>query len=219
MGYKEEGYLPTAVLNFLALLGWNNGDENEVFSLEELISLFDLKKVHLAGARFDPEKNRWFNQQHLQRLSISDFSDLCKGVIENHGFVVNDENKLASIVLMIQTRVVLTTELWRELKVFFKRPEVYDPKAIKKVWKEKTKDLLWTVIDLISDDSEASLGQLKDNLKMVASDAGLGLGALMGPLRVVIVGSLSGPDLFSIINTLGVKEVISRINYALKTIK
>jgi glutamyl-tRNA synthetase len=219
MGYKEEGYLPVAVLNFLALLGWNDGSENEVFSVEELISLFDLKKVHLAGARFDPEKNKWFNQQHIQRLSLSDFSSLCKAAIENHGFVINDENKLKSLALMIQPRVVLTTELWQELKLFFEKPEVYDPKALKKVWKEKTKGLLRNVVDLISDDGEESLGQLKDNLKRLANHAGLDLGALMGPLRVVIVGSLSGPDLFSIINVLGVKEIISRINYALKAIE
>ena len=219
MGYKEEGYLPVAVLNFLALLGWNDGGENEIFSLEELISLFDLERVHHAGARFDPEKNKWFNQQHIQRLSISDFCSLCKPVIENHGFVVNDENKLRSIALMIQSRVVLTTELWRELKVFFEKPDVYDPKAVKKVWKEKTKGLLRAVVDLLSDDGEASLGELQDALKRVAEGAGLGLGALMGPLRVVVVGSLSGPDLLSIINTLGAKEVISRIDSALEAIE
>lgn len=219
MGYKEEGYLPVAVLNFLALLGWNDGGENEIFSLEELISLFDLERVHHAGARFDPEKNKWFNQQHIQRLSISDFCSLCKPVIENHGFVVNDENKLRSIALMIQPRVVLTTELWRELKVFFEKPDVYDPKAVKKVWKEKTKGLLRAVVDLLSDDGEASLGELQDALKRVAEGAGLGLGALMGPLRVVVVGSLSGPDLLSIINTLGAKEIISRINSALEAIE
>ena len=113
MGYKEEGFLPEAVLNFLALLGWNDGGENEVFSLEQLISLFDLERVHHAGARFDPEKNKWFNQQHIQRLSLSHFSSLCKAVIEKHGFSVHDENKLKAIALMIQPRVVLTTELWR----------------------------------------------------------------------------------------------------------
>jgi len=219
MGYKEEGYLPVAVLNFLALLGWNDGSENEIFSLEELVSLFDLKRVHLAGARFDPEKNKWFNQQHIQRLSLSDFSGLCKAAIENHGFVVNDENKIKSIALLIQPRVVLTSELWRELKVFFEKPSVYDPKAVKKVWKEKTKGLLHAVVDLLSDDGEASLGQLKGELKRVAEDAGQGLGVLMGSLRVVIVGSLSGPDLFSIINTLGAKEVINRIDSALEVLE
>jgi glutamyl-tRNA synthetase len=219
MGYKEEGYLPEAVLNFLALLGWNDGGENEIFSLEELISLFDLERVHHAGARFDPEKNKWFNQQHIQRLSLSDFSGLCKAVIENHGFVINDDNKLKSIVLMIKSRVVLTSELWRELKVFFEKPDVYDPKAIKKVWKEKTKGLLHAVVDLLSEDGEASLEQLKGALKRVAEDEGLSLGLLMGSLRVVIVGSLSGPDLLSIINTLGAEEVISRINSALEVLE
>ena len=219
MGYKEEGYLAVAVLNFLALLGWNDGSENEIFSLEELVSLFDLKRVHLAGARFDPEKNKWFNQQHIQRLSLSDFSGLCKAVIENHGFVVNDENILTSIALMIQPRVVLTTELWQELNIFFERPKSYDEKSLKKVWKEKTPSLLQAVAKRLSRDGDTTLEKLKNMLNGVAKGAGLGLGALMGPLRVVIVGSLSGPDLFSIINTLGVKEVINRIDSALEVLE
>ena len=219
MGYKEEGYLPEAVLNFLALLGWNDGGENEIFSLEELISSFDLERVHHAGARFDPEKNKWFNQQHIQRLSLSNFSRLCKNVIENHGFTVNDENKLKSIALMIQPRVALTTELWQELNVFFERPKSYDEKALKKVWKEKTPDLLQAVAKTLSRDGDTTLEKLKNMLNGVAEDAGLGLGALMGPLRVVIVGSLSGPDLFSIINTLGTKEVINRIDLALEVLE
>ena len=218
MGYKEEGYLPEAVLNFLALLGWNDGGENEIFSLEELISSFDLERVHHAGARFDPEKNKWFNQQHIQRLSLSDFSRLCKDVIENHGFTVNDENKLKSIALMIQPRVVLTTELWQELNVFFERPKSYDEKALKKVWKEKTPSLLQAVAQALLRDGDTALEKLKNMLNGVAEGAGLGLGALMGPLRVVIVGSLSGPDLFSIINTLGAKEVINRIDSALEVL-
>jgi glutamyl-tRNA synthetase len=218
MGYKEEGYLPVAVLNFLALLGWNDGSENEIFSLEELVSLFDLERVHLAGARFDPEKNKWFNQQHIQRLSLSDFSGLCKAVIENHGFVVNDENKLTSIALMIQPRVALTTELWQELNIFFERPKSYDEKALKKVWKEKTPSLLQAVAKTLSRDGDTTLEKLKKMLNEVAEGAGLGLGALMGPLRVVIVGSLSGPDLFSIINNLGAKEVINRIDSALEVL-
>ena len=219
VGYKEEGYLPEGVLNFLALLGWNDGSENEIFSLEELVSLFDLKRVHLAGARFDPEKNKWFNQQHIQRLSLSNFSGLCKAVIENHGFVVNDDDKLTSIALMIQPRVVLTTELWQELKIFFETPISYDEKALKKVWKEKTPSLLQAVAKTLSRDGDTTLEKLKNMLNGVAEGAGLGLGALMGPLRVVIVGSLSGPDLFSIINTLGAKEVINRIDSALELLE
>lgn len=219
MGFKEEGYLPEAVLNFLALLGWNDGGENEIFSLKELISLFDLERVHHAGARFDPEKNKWFNQQHIQRLSLSDFSSLCKAVIENHGFVVNDEKKLKSIGIMIQPRAVLTTELWRELKVFFEGPKDYDENALQRVWKEKTPGLLHAVAEMLSRSEEMTLEELKDGLKGVADDAGLGLGVLMGPLRIVIVGSLSGPDLISLLNALGAKEVIRRIDFALKAIK
>ena len=219
MGYKEEGYLPQAVLNFLALLGWNDGGENEIFSLEQLVSSFDLKRVHHAGARFDPEKNKWFNQQHVQGLPLSDFIDLCRAAVDNHGFTINDENKLKSIALMIQPRVVLTTEIWRELCVFFEGPKNYDEKALKKVWKEKTPSLLQAVAEVLSQGGETTPEKLKTILIEVAEGAGLGLGALMGPLRVVIVGSLSGPDLFSVIDTLGAEEVVSRIRSAFKAIE
>jgi glutamyl-tRNA synthetase len=184
-----------------------------------LTSSFDLERVHHAGARFDPEKNKWFNQQHIKRLSFSNFSRLCKDVIENHGFTVNDENKLESIALMIQPRVVLTTELWRELNVFFVRPRSYDEKGLKKVWKEKTPSLLQAVAQALSRDGDTTLEKVKNMLNGVAEGAGLGLGALMGPLRVVIVGSLSGPDLLSLIDTLGAEEVVDRIDSALKAIE
>ena len=219
MGYKEEGYLPVAVLNFLALLGWNDSSEKEIFSLRELVSTFDLKKVHHAGAHFDPEKNKWFNQQHIQRLSLSDFSSLCKAVIDSRGFTINDESKLKSIASMIQTRVVLTTEIWRELKVFFEKPKSYDKKAIKKVWKETTSGHLQAVTRKLSLDGEVSPEKLKKMLNGVAEGTGLGLSALMGPLRIAIVGSLSGPDLFSLINNLDAEEIIDRIDSALKAVE
>lgn len=218
-GYREEGFLPEAVINFLALLGWNDGSEQEVFTLSEMISLFDLKKVHHAGARFDPEKNRWFNQQHIQRLSLDTFSNLCKSVVENHGFDVNDANQLTSMAKMIQPRVVLTTDIWNEISVFFKSPCEYDSAAIQKVWKEKTARLLGAVADRLSSAPELTPEELKGVLKEVAESAGLGLGAIMGPLRLVLVGSLTGPDLIALIKSLGVEEVSSRIRSALEAIK
>ena len=120
---------------------------------------------------------------------------------------------------MIQPRVVLTTELWQELNIFFEKPKNYDEKALQKVWKEKTPSLLEAVAKRLSYDGDTTLEKLKNMLNGVAKGAGLGLGALMGPLRVVIVGSLSGPDLFSIINTLGTKEVINRIDLALEVLE
>ena len=218
-GYREEGFLPEAVLNFLALLGWNDGSEQEVFTLSEMISLFHLKKVHHAGARFDPEKNRWFNQQHIQRLSLDNFSDLCKSVVENQGFDVNDANKLTSMAKMIQPRVVLTTDIWNEISVFFEGPCEYDSTAIQKVWKEKTARLLGAVADRLSSDRELTPEELKGVLKEVAESAGFGLGAIMGPLRLVLVGSLTGPDLIALIKVLGEDEVAVRIRSALDTIE
>jgi glutamyl-tRNA synthetase len=218
-GYREEGFLPEAVLNFLALLGWNDGSEQEVFSLSEMVSLFDLKKVHHAGARFDPQKNRWFNQQHIQRISLDNFSDLCKSVVENQGFDVNDANKLTSMAKMIQPRVVLTTDVWNEIKVFFEGPCEYDSTAIQKVWKEKTARLLGTVTDRLSSVRELTPEELKGVLKEVAESSGLGLGAIMGPLRLVLVGSLTGPDLIALVRVLGEDEVAVRIRSALETIE
>jgi glutamyl-tRNA synthetase len=120
---------------------------------------------------------------------------------------------------MIQPRVVLTTELWQELNIFFERPKNYDEKSLKKVWKEKTPSLLQAVAQALSRDGDTTLEKVKNMLIGVAEGAGLGLGALMGPLRVVIVGSLSGPDLLSLIDTLGAEEVVDRIDSALKAIE
>ena len=218
-GYREEGFLPEAVLNFLALLGWNDGSDQEVFTLSELIHLFDLKKVHHAGERFDHEKNRWFNQQHVQRLSPNLFSDFCRAEVEARGYEVPKSNKLTTMAEMIQPRVVLINDIWSEISVFFEAPCEYDSKALQKLWKEQTAGLLQSLGDRLSDLGDAPPEELKVVMKNVAEDAGFGLGAIMGPLRLVLVGSLTGPDLIALIKALGVDEVAVRIRSALDTIE
>ena len=135
-GYRETGFLPEAVVNFLALLGWNNGDEQEVFSLEEMVSLFDLNRVHHAGARFDPEKNKWFNQQHIQALSLSAFAQLCKAEVEGHTQTYLTDEKLLSMAEMVQPRVVLLGDLWPALKIFSKHLMNTIPKQSKRFGKK-----------------------------------------------------------------------------------
>ncbi len=217
-GYRETGFLPEAVVNFLALLGWNNGDEQEVFSLEEMVSLFDLNRVHHAGARFDPEKNKWFNQQHIQALSLSAFAQLCKAEVEGHTQTTLADEKLLSMAEMVQPRVVLLGDLWPALKIFFEAPNEYDSKAIKKVWKENTATLLQTVADRLVNQDHLKTDAFKSLLQSIAEGAGTGIGALMGPLRLVLVGSLTGPDLLQLTHTLGARVVIDRINIALMEI-
>ncbi len=217
-GYRESGFLSEAVVNFLALLGWNNGDEQEVFSLEEMVALFDLNRVHHAGARFDPEKNKWFNQQHIQALSLNAFAQLCKAEIERHTQTNLTDEKLMAMAEMVQPRVVLLGDLWVTLKVFFEAPDEYDPKATKKVWKENTSTLLQAVANRLVNEDDLKADDCKTILQTIATDAGTGIGALMGPLRLVLVGSLTGPDLLQLVQTLGAQEVVDRINIAVMKI-
>lgn len=217
-GYRESGFLSEAVVNFLALLGWNNGDEREVFSLEEMVALFDLNRVHHAGARFDPEKNKWFNQQHIQALSLNAFAQLCKAEIERHTQTNLTDEKLMAMAEMVQPRVVLLGDLWVTLKVFFEAPDEYDPKATKKVWKENTSTLLQAVANRLVNEDDLKADDCKTILQTIATDAGTGIGALMGPLRLVLVGSLTGPDLLQLVQTLGAQEVVDRINIAVMKI-
>lgn len=217
-GYRESGFLSEAVVNFLALLGWNNGDEQEVFSLEEMVALFDLNRVHHAGARFDPEKNKWFNQQHIQALSLNAFAQLCKAEIERHTQTNLTDEKLMAMAEMVQPRVVLLGDLWVTLKVFFEAPDEYDPKATKKVWKENTSRLLQAVANRLVTEDDLKADDCKTILQTIATDAGTGIGALMGPLRLVLVGSLTGPDLLQLVQTLGAQEVVDRINIAVMKI-
>ena len=183
-----------------------------------MVSLFDLTRVHHAGARFNPEKNKWFNQQHIQALSLNAFAQLCKAEVERHTQTAFTDEKLLAMAEMVQPRVVLLDDLWSALKVFFEAPDEYDSKAIKKVWKENTATLLQAVADRLVNEDYLKGDTFKSLLQSIAEGAGTGIGALMGPLRLVLVGSLTGPDLLQLIDSLGAREVIDRINIALMEI-
>jgi len=213
-GYKEKGFMPEAVLNFLAFLGWNPGTEKEVFSLEELISGFDLSNVNLAGARFDPEKNKWFNQQHIQRMDEKDFIALCHIAFEEKEIQLSP-NKAQAIAQIIKPRIVLLTDIWEEGKLFFESPTFFDEESMKKVWKQGTGDLLEKVILKIKEGANLEPDSFKNTLKKIAKDSDVGLGALMGPLRLCLVGSLTGPDLLKLVHLLGEKTVVKRIRFRL----
>ena len=183
-----------------------------------MVSFFDLNRVHHAGARFDPEKNKWFNQQHIQALSLIAFAQLCKAEVERHTQTYLTDEKLLAMAEMVQPRVVLLGDLWSALKIFFEAPDEYDSKAIKKVWKENTATLLQAVADRLVNEDDLKAVAFKSLLRSIAEGAGTGIGALMGPLRLVLVGSLTGPDLLQLIHSLGARVVIDRINLALMKI-
>ncbi|WP_159801424.1 glutamate--tRNA ligase [Flavobacterium sp. MK4S-17] len=211
-GYREKGYLPEAVVNFLALLGWNPGTDQELFTLDELVQLFELEKVHKAGAKFDPEKNKWFNHQYLQRQDNAEIATqfshtlLEKGINKPAGFV-------AEVVRLVKERANFVSELWDLSDFFFTAPESYDEKAAKN-WKEDTGALLTEASDVLYNTLDFTSENLETTLKAWIEEKGIGMGKVMQPLRLSLVGSLKGPHLFDIMALIGKEETVNRIKKA-----
>ena len=199
--YKEDGYFSGAVINFLALLGWNPGSEQEVFDLDSLIRVFDLKKVNKAGARFDPDKTKWFNQQYMQKTSAKDLVSL----------FINDNPELSSIdtgyvelvIKQVKERATLTSDLWGLSHYFFVAPSDYAEGALKKVWKPNSKELMTQLIRVLETGDDSSAKGLQDGVKNWITKSEVGFGRVMMPLRVALVGALEGVDVFDIIFLIG----------------
>ncbi|MFC5047768.1 glutamate--tRNA ligase [Aquimarina hainanensis] len=208
-GYKQDGYLPEAVVNMLAFLGWNPGTEQEIFSLEELIQQFDLKKVNKAGAKFDPEKTKWFQQQHLQNLSLQVLTSNFKNQLEDHEITTNLD--LSRIVQSVKERATFSTDLWNLSEFYFQAPKNYDPKASKKAWKEDTNSLMSSLINEINNIKQFDTETVTTSIKQWITSSEIGFGKIMMPLRLSLVGSLQGPDVFEIISILGKEETVRRI--------
>lgn len=218
-GFRERGYLPSAVNNILALLGWSPEADREVFSLQDLAAHFSLERVHKAGARFDPDKNRWFNQQHLQSLSPSEIRGIVSQHPEAYGLPESWQDHpeyLDFTIGLVKERLELLTDLTQELRVFFEPPEEFDAKAAKKAWKEQTPDLLNGFGDRIPEDFSPE--GLKSLTQVYLKEQEVGMGALMPPLRLSLVGALSGPDLFAIVHAIGRDETRRRIQKAVETL-
>lgn len=208
-GYREDGYFSEAVVNFLALLGWNPGTEQELFSLEQLISSFDLDKVNKAGARFDPDKTNWFNHQYMQQQSDVVLAETFKA--EQEALKGVDINFIELVVGLIKERASFVSEFWSLSHFFFVAPETYDEKAFKKAVKEGTEPILLDLIRVIDSADDASKETLQDEVKGWITKNEIGFGKVMMPLRLALVGSLQGPDVFDILFLIGKGEAIKRI--------
>ena len=215
-GYREEGYFPEAVLNFLALLGWNPGTDQELFSIEELIAAFDLGRVQKSGARFDPEKTKWFNQQYLHLASeealLPAFKKELKTVLGDQPVAKYKDADLIRIISLVKERASFTKELVALAAYFFVAPTQYDPKALKKQWKEQTPQILEAVYKKVASQSDFSSKALEESIKGYISAVELSFGAVMPPLRLALVGTLSGPHVFDIMEALGKEACLTRIN-------
>ena len=214
-GYKEAGFFPEAVINFLALLGWNDGTEQEIFSLAELVEKFDLKRIHKSGAKFDPEKNKWFNHQYLQKQSDESLAEAFKVILDEKG--ISTPLDVTKIVGMIKERANFVTELWDLSDYFFVAPTSYDEKAAKN-WKEETPELMKQVIEVLNSIEDFTSLNIETILKEWMTSNEIGMGKVMQPLRLSLVGALKGPHLFDIIEMIGKAETVSRIEKAIHTL-
>lgn len=209
-GYREEGYLSEAVINMLALLGWNSGTEQEIFSMQELIDSFSLEKVSKSGARFNPEKTIWFNHQYLQKKSVQE-------ILPEFEFILKKENlKFSSefnskVIELLKERADFIYQIFELGRFFYVAPQSYEEKAVKKAWKEDTAELISEFSAELKEIEDFTSSRLHDLIQSFITKKEIGFGKLMMPIRLSLVGSLQGPDVPLIMELLGKAEVLERI--------
>lgn len=216
-GYREAGYFSDAVVNFLALLGWNAGTEQEIFSMNELIQFFSFERVSKAGAKFDYEKAKWFNHKYLQMKSNEEIADDFNKILVKKD-IITDTDTLISIVALMKERVNFVEELWNQCEFFFIAPNTYDEKAVAKRWKENSSQQmaeLAEVLKTIDDYQPLNIEKIVMDWIVVKN---YNVGAIMNVLRIALVGSSKGPHLFNIMEIIGKEETLRRIIFAIENI-
>lgn len=215
-GYKEDGYFPYAMVNFLAFLGWNPGTEQEIFSLNELIEAFELERVHKAGARFDPDKIKWFNHQYMQHQSDDELAEQFK--ISQPKLIAIDVNYIALVVGMIKERATFVSDFWDLSSFFFEAPSQYDEKSFTKIMNNDARELMSELTQVISHISDFTVENLQTDVKAWIGKKEIGFGKVMQPLRLALVGAMQGPDVFEIMFMIGKAETVQRIENLVQTL-
>jgi glutamyl-tRNA synthetase len=216
-GYRESGYLPEAFINILALLGWNPGTEQEIFSMDELIEAFSLERIVKSGSRFDPEKARWFNHQYLVRKPDDELARWFRTELESRRLPF-DTDYTARVLSLVKERAFLLPDLWEQSWFFFTGPDRYDEKVVRKVWKPDTPSLMLEIRSLLEKAEPFTAPVIEPAIREMVSGREIGFGKVMNPLRLVLVGSSLGPGLMDMMEVLGKAEVLRRIDRGLETI-
>ena len=217
-GYRESGYFPEAVVNFLALLGWNPGTEQELFSLEELVEAFDISKCSKSGAKFDYQKGIWFNHEYILRKSNEEIADLFAPIVANNG-VDESMERIRMVVSLMKDRVSFVRELWDLCSFFFLPPTEYDEKTVRKRWKEYSAQQMTELAEVLEGIDDFSVeGQEPVVMKWV-EDKGYKLGDIMNAFRLALVGIGKGPGMFDISAFLGKEETLRRLRRAVEILK
>lgn len=215
-GYREEGYLPDALINMLALLGWNPGTEQEIFTMDELISAFNLEKVSKSGARFNPEKTIWFNHQYIQQKSAQEILPEFNSILTQENVNSSDEFSL-KVIKLLKERANFIRDIYTQGQFFYNAPTAYDEKALNKAWKEDSASLIEAFIEDLKSISEFNHENIHEAIQNFVKAKEIGFGKLMMPVRLALVGSLQGPDVPLIMELLGKEEVINRLQRICKS--
>ena len=212
-GYREDGYFPDAFINMLALLGWNPGTEQEIFSMQELIEQFSLERVGKSGARFQPEKAQWFNAQYMHSKDNGELAKYYLEIAESHGAECS-EAKAERITGVFKERAVFVQDLWELSSFLFNAPERFDEKGVSKYWKEENPARLAQLRELLASQNSFESASLERTVHGWLESNGYPLGQVMNTLRLAVVGICKGPSMFDICEILGKEQTLRRIDYA-----
>lgn len=217
-GYRESGYLPEAFINMLAFLGWNPGTEQEIFSMDELCEAFTIDRVSKSGAKFDLEKAHWYNHQYMSRKTPAELASFLRPLLieKNINF---DEDYVEKVCALVHERVVLKPDLWTQSQYFFSDPENYDEKVVMKIWKPETPALLQDLMHLIKATEPYTEENLEATIHAYIAEKSIGMGKLMNPFRLAVVGTNAGPGMMDIAALIGKEKTIQRIQKAIDRIK
>ncbi len=217
-GYRESGYLPEAVLNFLALLGWNPGNDQELMTLDEMIALFDIHRCSKSGAKFDYIKGIWFNHEYILKMDNQKVAELFMPVLREQGIEASMD-KVVTVVGMMKGRVNFIKELWNTCKFFFVAPTEYDVKTVQKRWKEDSASMMTQLSNLLASLDDFSIKNQERVVMKWIEDNGYHTGDIMNAFRLTLVGEGKGPHMFDISSVLGKEETIARMKRAIKELK
>ena len=217
-GFRESGYFPEAVINFLALLGWNPGTEQELFTLDELVQAFDISKCSKAGARFDYQKGIWFNHEYILKKSNEEIAHLFAPIVANNG-VDEPMERITKVVSMMKDRVSFVKELWPLCSFFFIAPTEYDEKTVRKRWKEDSAKVMTELADVIEGIDDFSIENQEKIVMAWVESKGYKLGDVMNAFRLTLVGIGKGPGMFDITAFLGKEETLRRMRKAIEVLK
>ncbi|MBB2953988.1 glutamate--tRNA ligase [Sphingobacterium sp. JUb56] len=214
-GFREMGFLPEAFVNMLGVLGWNDGTEQELFSLDELIAKFSVERISKAGAKFDFEKAKWFNHEWIKKSSNEDLLPQIKALLTLHNVQKVDDHFVTEVLSAVKERLTFVSDFWEQASFFFVQPENYDLAAVKPKWSAEKTDFFQKVNSEFGEFESWDASALEAYFKGAIQESGMKMGELMMPFRIMLVGGKFGPDVFQIVSLLGQEEVIARVNKAL----